>query len=39
MMSSDSRGHIANFLGLQDYYPELLGKMLIVNAPRCAPAA
>eukprot|EP01052_Picozoa_sp_SAG31_P024140 SAG31_NODE_2034_length_6611_cov_5.685964_2_plen_580_part_00 len=28
MMSSDSRRHIANFLNLQDYFPELLGKML-----------
>eukprot|EP01048_Picozoa_sp_COSAG05_P018890 COSAG05_NODE_2849_length_2574_cov_3.581818_3_plen_288_part_01 len=34
MMSSDSRSHIANFLGLQDYFPEMLGKMLIVNAPK-----
>jgi hypothetical protein len=34
MMASDSRGHIMNFLGLQDYFPELLGKMLIVNAPK-----
>ena len=34
MMSAESRAHIANFLGLQDYFPELLGKMLIVNAPK-----